>query len=319
MLRLHLTVADLARVVVRAVPDPLLEAQYAMRALRGGTDERLRRRYHRLVDHGLGGALRPALCLVSVYGYTPDFLTPVTGHHGDLDAGIEAVRATPRHRLRADLAGVRDTAYSRRLADGDPAALTALTRGLRTAYEAFVAPEADQAARRIAAERAARVRDLTEEGLHRMLGSLCRDIVWRPPVLELTCPVDSGDGDLHLGGRGIVLQPTFVGRDAMITAGADGPLVLSYPVADPAEGAADGAVADGLADALGRTRSRVLAAVRYGATTSQIAGRLGISAASASEHARVLRRARLVTTRRLGPATLHTLTPLGHALLDGHI
>jgi DNA-binding transcriptional ArsR family regulator len=71
--------------------------------------------------------------------------------------------------------------------------------------------------------------------------------------------------------------------------------------------------------AFGANRARVLACVATGATTSQIAGRLGSSPASASEHASVLRGAGLVTSRRLGPAVLHTLTPLGRRCSAGRL
>ena len=73
-----------------------------------------------------------------------------------------------------------------------------------------------------------------------------------------------------------------------------------------------------LADLLDRTRADVLvalAALAEGASTTQLARRTGISAASASEHARVLRRSGLVESRRSGKSTLHTLTPLGRRLL----
>lgn len=314
MLRVHFTGDDLARVVVRAGPDPLVEAQLAVRALRRGTDPRQRERYRRLADHGLHTALRPVFALVTAYGDTPDFLTPA-GSGGNLDAAIEAVAATPPARLRAELSGpsARHSRYARHLVDGDQQALGALVRGLRTAYEAFVAPDAETAGRWAATERATLAAHLVDGGVGRMLRSLCRDIRWRPPVLEVLCPLDKGDGDLYLDGRGLTLQPSFGGTEPLLCLDPGGSPVLSYPMGDPGEIEPDGSVAA----VLGSTRARVLACVAAGATTSQIAGRLGISAASASEHAAVLRGARLVTSRRLGPAVLHTLTPLGRALLGG--
>jgi DNA-binding transcriptional ArsR family regulator len=72
----------------------------------------------------------------------------------------------------------------------------------------------------------------------------------------------------------------------------------------------------GLEDLIGRTRSAIMEAMRDGATTSELARRVQVSAACASQHASVLRGAGLITTRRLDNRVLHTLTPLGHALLD---
>jgi DNA-binding transcriptional ArsR family regulator len=49
--------------------------------------------------------------------------------------------------------------------------------------------------------------------------------------------------------------------------------------------------------------------------TSELARRVGVSAASVSQHTSVLREARLIQTSRAGKAVLHTITPLGAALL----
>lgn len=68
---------------------------------------------------------------------------------------------------------------------------------------------------------------------------------------------------------------------------------------------------------VGHTRSVVLRAIGDGATTSELARRAGVSLASASQHACVMREAGLVTTLRRGNAVLHTVTPLGAALLKG--
>jgi DNA-binding transcriptional ArsR family regulator len=50
-------------------------------------------------------------------------------------------------------------------------------------------------------------------------------------------------------------------------------------------------------------------------TTSELALTLGISVASASTHAKTLRAAGLVATRRAGKAVRHVATPLGLRLL----
>ncbi|MCC9312255.1 helix-turn-helix domain-containing protein [Kitasatospora sp. RB6PN24] len=47
-------------------------------------------------------------------------------------------------------------------------------------------------------------------------------------------------------------------------------------------------------------------------TTSQLATELGVGLASASEHARALRRAGLISTIRTGRSVRHSCTQLGH-------
>lgn len=71
-----------------------------------------------------------------------------------------------------------------------------------------------------------------------------------------------------------------------------------------------------LAALLGRTRAAALRTIDSGCTTSGLARRLGVSPASASEHATVLREAGLIISRRDRNAVYHTLTPLGHDLLS---
>jgi hypothetical protein len=62
---------------------------------------------------------------------------------------------------------------------------------------------------------------------------------------------------------------------------------------------------------LGRTRAGILqSAAKTGATTTELAHDAGISPATASG-------AGLLSTYRAGKAVLHTVTPLGLALLDG--
>ncbi|MGW3041132.1 winged helix-turn-helix domain-containing protein [Kitasatospora sp. NPDC001159] len=78
------------------------------------------------------------------------------------------------------------------------------------------------------------------------------------------------------------------------------------PGADPDEPAAA---------LLGRTRSAILRLTLREPTSSQLARELGISVASASEHARTLRRTGLVSTVRAGRAVRHSCTQLGHRLL----
>ena len=74
--------------------------------------------------------------------------------------------------------------------------------------------------------------------------------------------------------------------------------------------------AKNLAALIGRTRTSLLESLADPRTTSELARRIGVSAASVSQHTAVLREARLITTSRAGKAVVHTLTPLGNALLS---
>lgn len=150
---------------------------------------------------------------------------------------------------------------------------------------------------------------------------------WRAPVLECDYPVER---DVRLRGRGLLLQPSFFCRRTAVTL-HDPELapVLVYPAAAELSSAQAGGEAARPAEErrrhrqltlgklVGHTRSVVLQAIGDGATTSELARRAGVSLASASQHAGVMREAGLVTTLRRGNAVLHTVTPLGAALLKG--
>ncbi|GAA2922697.1 hypothetical protein GCM10020221_18540 [Streptomyces thioluteus] len=139
---------------------------------------------------------------------------------------------------------------------------------------------------------------------------------WRAPVLEADYPVDR---DLYLNGRGLLLVPSFFCRgNPVALQNPDLAPVLVYPARHASESAPPVAAAPrSLGKLVGHTRSAVLGSIGGGCTTSELARRVGVSAASASQHAGVLREAGLVLTLRHGSAVLHTLTPLGAALLRG--
>ena len=82
-------------------------------------------------------------------------------------------------------------------------------------------------------------------------------------------------------------------------------------------GPAAGGGGDGeaLAALLGRRRAAILAALGTPTATSDLARRLGASAAGVNEHLGVLRRAGLVRAARDGRRVLYSRTPSGDALL----
>jgi DNA-binding transcriptional ArsR family regulator len=254
----------------------------------------------------------------------PRFLRPHVGLE-TLDDELERLLRTPRAALREDLAYVgRHRAlprWTRDLVEGDRAAVEGLVRTVREYHRVAVAPYWRGLAPVLAAERAARARQLSEGGIERVLDSLGPHIRWRPPVLEVRTSARL-DYDYRLGGRGLVLAPgafsSYVPCDP-----ADEQPTLYYPVGlgGGARGrgepfpAAFGRPFEGLAALLGHSRAAVLEVIAEGVTTGQLARRAGLSPASASEHASVLRGAGLVVTRRDGRSSHHTLTDLGFELL----
>ena len=128
--------------------------------------------------------------------------------------------------------------------------------------------------------------------------------------------------DMELGGRGLAVVPSvFVGKDPSLHENpndVDEVPRLVLPASDAGGArlwAAPRSRGSALAALVGRNRAAVLHAIAEGGTTTEVASRVGISLAAASQHASVLRGAGLITTRRQGGAVLHVLTPLGADLL----
>jgi DNA-binding transcriptional ArsR family regulator len=144
---------------------------------------------------------------------------------------------------------------------------------------------------------------------------------WSFPVLELAYPVEQ---DLHLQGRGLVLQPSFFCRYG-VTSLFDPllPPVLVHPIDhDPAwaRPARAPQAATALACLLGSTRAELLQAAADGpATTRELSRRIRTSSPNASRHLTALREAGLLRHHRHRNTVLHSVTDLGTALLNGRL
>ncbi len=328
VLRIHFTDRDLARVHVARTPDPLWETLLGLNQLTAPrrtvpvfADWRQRARAT-LVEEGLLGPARLLSDLAPASAdYWPDFLTPAESADG-LEAGLAALRATPRQRMTAELARTarsrRLPQWARALATGERQRVEEVVAAFRSVHRAIIGPDWTSVATTTEADRALRTRALRDGGVHGLLHSLRPVMDWRPPVLYVRYPKDR---DLHLAGRGLRLVPShFCWHTPISLADPALPPVLVHPIEHPVSRepvAARAHPSQALPRLLGRTRARVLAGLGAAATTGELARRLGISAASASEHVSALREAGLACSRRTGAHVVHVLTPLGVALLRG--
>ncbi|MDT3398316.1 helix-turn-helix domain-containing protein [Streptomyces sp. B1866] len=329
MLRVHFTGDDLAGLRMAARPDALWETVLSFHRLRDKQAESVYGEWRAETRSRLQGETRLLAPLIPARGYFPDFLTPAEGSDG-CDAGLEALRATPPARLHAEVsrlaAGRSLPSWVADLGQGAERSVGRLVDALRAYHRAAVAPYWPQMQTRLEADRALRGRALLDGGAAGLLAALPPGMRWRPPVLEADYPVDR---DVHLRGRGLLLLPSFFCRRTPVALCDPAlPPVLVYPMEhaplggppaphpDRAGGDRDRAPGT-LGRLVGHTRSAVLQMVGGGCTTSELARRVGVSPASASQHATVLREAGLVHTLRRGSTVLHTLTPLGAALLRG--
>ncbi|WP_405873241.1 winged helix-turn-helix domain-containing protein [Streptomyces sp. NBC_00005] len=318
--RIHFTDDDLAQIRLAQAPDPMWEALLSMHMLQTDTASAVFGGWRHTVRRRLTAPVGALLRLAPPVGYSADFLTPAAGGSG-LDAGVGALLSTPRQRLGHDLvelarAGRRLPSWARLLADGDKDAVRHLGRLHRHYFATALAPWWSRVRSRFEAERAAHSRYLADGDLGGLLNTLHPGLVWRRPVLEVTGL--GVDRDVHLDGRGLLVLPSyFCWRSPTLLKDPALPCVVVYPM--PHETALS--TANGLRSLnalLGRTRAEILESVAdRGVTTTELAHDTGVSPATASHHVGILRKAGLLSTCRAGRAVLHTVTPLGLALLDG--
>lgn len=320
-LRIHFTSDDLSRIRFARQPDPLWETVLSItlldtvhsRAILGPWRARTRTALRRLPRSHVQ-LLRH---LAPPVGDFPDFLTPPQASQG-LEAGIEAVLATPRRRLRQELAVLPHVPlWVRPLAEGNQEALNQLGEAFRAYHRAVIAPYWPKMQALVDAERAICARSLLDRGGEGLLSGLGPTMRWKPPVLEVNYPVEH---EIRLAGRGLLLLPSaFCWRVPVTFIDPRLPPVLVYPIARELEWWAGTAVGRGpqtLANLLGPTRAACLRVIESGCSTGELARRIDGTPPTASQHATTLREAGLITSTRQGNTVIHTLTPLGTELLN---
>lgn len=326
VLRIHFTAEDLARTRVAATIGAAAETMYSLRLLRDCATAALPfHPWQATVRGRLGAKARPLTSLLAVDG--PDIdLVALMGVTPSIEEGIDTLlRASPA-RLRTELEHIAfhpsQLSWARNLAEGDLEARQHFAAGLAACNEVLVAPYWNAARSHMEGVRATFAQLLLDGGVERLLEGMCVPLVrWRAPVLEVRY---HRHVDVHLGGRGLVIAPTvFLWRDpALLLDSQDdtsAPTLALPTIGDAQVGAALWSAArtanQSLGALLGRTRAAALKVATEGCSTTELARRLNVSIAAASEHATVLRNANLITTSRRGKSVMHTVTPLGTELL----
>ncbi|WP_433177649.1 ArsR/SmtB family transcription factor [Actinoallomurus sp. CA-150999] len=306
MLRLRFTADDLLRVRYATGPAPLLELGMALATLQ--RHDAVFARWARRTR--LPRTAFPLFELIPPSATGPLFVDPVSEGFED---GLDMVLSTPHDHARAELVRTcRPTSLPRRLADRDRDAWRTLEHALRDAYGAVIGQDEPRIRASYDADLAWRRVVTAEQGIGAALAGLYPGSHWEGTDLVVDVPEDSEHAPR---GRGLTLMPSvfWTGRP-LIGTHTDGSMLLVYPALTPVP-LVDTEPPDALAALLGRTRAAVLSMLVEYRTTSELALTLGISVASASTHAKTLRGAGLVATRRAGKAVRHVATPLGLRLL----
>lgn len=239
---------------------------------------------------------------------------------GDIDEALAIARGLTRDQARrvtglwfGGPSAPAVPSWLRDAADGDRDAMQCVIRAFSSAYAAILRPHWPAICASHHTELAGHGRRQARQGTVDMLTSLVPGVRWHGACLEIDTP---DHREIRLRGRGLTLAPSAFWAGRPLLAGApDEPALLVYPSHTTAL-LGVGPDHDPLAGILGPTRAAVLRLLDRPTVTKDIARRLGISPASASEHTAALRAARLIGSHRDGKAVLHHATPLGLDLIN---
>lgn len=324
MYALRFGAADLAR--VRFAVFPLWEAMAAVRALVAPQTRTHHLPWLEAVRPLLGDLdLMPLLALQPRRGYTPDFPTPVPSRPlSSVRDQLAAVRATPLAQVRQEV--------RRALVDrggepvpsggddllGDPGRTRArVADALESVWDTLVAPHWPQLRDLLEADIFHHGGLLAERGLEHVLPLLHRAIRWRGDAVVIDSP-DRQTRDL--AGAGLLLVPSaFTWPSPAVVIDEPHVPALVYPARGVAElwQPLTSDATESLSRLLGRTRATLLASLREPASTTTLARRHGLAAATISEHLAAMRDGGLVTSRRHRHSVLYVCTDLGDRLATG--
>ncbi|WP_067466496.1 ArsR/SmtB family transcription factor [Actinomadura macra] len=311
MVALHFTADDLRRITIAPRAEPMAELAFSAMVLQTPETRGLGQDWKRAVTARLQADAMPIFDLTQQFKYFPDFLSPLGVT--DPATGIDTVFETPVTELESQLTMLKKVQrlppWTRELAAGQPRARNELRTALRQLYRVALEPYWETITARVLTDRVARGQVLLDGGVDALLATLHPTLRWRSPILECVSTVPGRR--INLRGRGLLLIPSALAPRPACAVIPGKPLCLFYPVRvteRPSDGAA-------LAALLGATRAAVLQELHRPSSTTQLADRVFVSLPSISQHTAVLRRAGLITTQRVGPAVMHSLTPLGAQLI----
>jgi len=320
MLHLPFTAEDVARTRFAPAPAPMLELTAALATLQ--RRDPLFGPWRHRTARVLPRAVNPLFELVPASLRGPLFLDPITLNFED---GLDTVLSTPTQEAQDELHTVlaerpRISPWVRSLEQREPGAWRELRDALVAGYETLLASHWPQIRACYQAELELKGRQWASAGVGAVLTAIHPGTQWDGSALHI--PVESRLR-ISLRGLGVTLMPSVFWRGRpLFTRHPDGSLVIVYPAATPLPLASTSRNGDddgrsSVVALLGSNRAGVLAAATSASTTTQLARAAGISLASASEHATILRNAGLISSRREGRRVAHSVTWLGQQLLAG--
>jgi DNA-binding transcriptional ArsR family regulator len=251
----------------------------------------------------------------------PQFLVPApVGARTTIDDDLAAMQRTTARQVRTSLRRVFGDVLpepAAELAAHPAAGMRAIAGELRAAHDRLIAPHWSRIRAVVDADIAYRARQFADGGAQRLFADLHPDLHWRDG--RLTVERWRTDRVVRVVPGGLVLIPVVLGAEyVMIKGHSTTQTTVRYPARGvgalwtagtrPARGSA--------VRLLGRARASLLEALRAPATTTDLAGALGVTPSAVSQHLAVLRDSGLVVSERSGRSVLYLTTDRGLALLD---
>ena len=323
MTTIHTTADDLVK--MRFAYRPLLEIPLSYKVL---ICPDFQVPYYRWVDEtqrSLHDLELPYLsALVTGHGYIPDFLTPTpSGKQTDIEADFAELLATPDDLIRAGILTLieedGDSAIRRFFLAYPREAIVCLVEELRVYWQRTLVHHWSRMIANIEGDMLYRARLLALDGPGALFGDLHSTVNLDRNKIEIqsSCQRKHKEFELSLNGEGLQLVPLiFRGCGRMYQVAPGWQPMLAYGIRTAGLWYQRQAASDqSLELALGAGRARVLRALSTPATTGEVAYRLRISAAAASQHLSRLNKAGLSQPRRSGKRVYYQLTERGQKLI----
>lgn len=318
MIELDLDIEDL--VGMRFAMSPLMETVMSLRIPLLPTYFVLQMPWWHRVRRDLADLdMRPLTSLVGVRRWVPDFLTPRPEVPvPDFEAELDLVRRTPPEKVVADITLAhtgRPVPAVLRL-DRPDRLRDQIADLLHEYWKIALDPYWTRMRGVLEADMLYRARQFTRGGARLLFADLHPAVRWRSGVLRLD--VAGIDHRVDVTGRGLCLMPCLFVRGAAPPISADEPPALAYPArgiatlweSEPPSGG------DALVALIGRRKAALLGCLDRPTSTTDLAGRLGVTPGAISQHLTVLYDAGLVTRARVGRTVLYARSDLGARLLS---
>ncbi len=346
MLTITFTVEDLAR--TRLAVSPLWELVASIRLLKSPRSQTFHRDWatnaaERITRAGVDLDVLFDLVDPNVW-YLADFLTPPPQTPvPDLTADLSALRRVPAEQIRADLdvlayarthpvGSLDEAALPRRLRRARPedlptesiaelysdpeAGVDKLVEQLRAYWELAIAPHWGRIRTLLEGDLLYRGRKLGQAGHAGLFEDLAESVRWRDGALHIKHR--RFKGLRRLAGEGLLMTPSaFVWPTVYSSTIPPWQPTLTYPARGVATLWSDArrTASAGLTAVLGRSRAELLAQLDVPRSTTELAGRTGLSTGGVSQHLGALKAGGLVTPHRVGRSVLYARTAVAEALL----